>query len=138
MSSPAPTVSLGYVILYVKDVAASLAFYEAAFGFARRFFTEQDGKGYGELETGGTRLAFASVAMAREHIGQDPVPCSLERAPLPVEIAFTTTDVASLFAKAVSLGAVPIASPSEKPWGQVVSYLRDRDGHLIELCTPLP
>jgi len=33
--------SLGYVILYVNDVAASLAFYEKAFGLARRFSTRK-------------------------------------------------------------------------------------------------
>ena len=31
--------ALSYVILYVDDVAASLAFYEKAFGLTRRFFT---------------------------------------------------------------------------------------------------
>jgi lactoylglutathione lyase len=59
MNSP----SLGYVILYVNDVAASLAFYEKAFGLARRFFQDDNGKAYGELETCATRLAFASVAL---------------------------------------------------------------------------
>lgn len=37
----APTVSRGYVILRLKDVAGSLAFYEAAFGLANRFFLVQ-------------------------------------------------------------------------------------------------
>ena len=60
--------SLGYVILYVNDVAASLAFYEKAFGLARRFFHDDNGKAYGELETGATRLAFASVAVANDVI----------------------------------------------------------------------
>ena len=46
-----PSVSLGYVILYVKDVSASLAFYEEAFGLSRRFFHDDNGKAYGELET---------------------------------------------------------------------------------------
>jgi len=42
--------SLGYVILYVNDVASSLAFYEKAFALARRFFHDDNGKTYGELE----------------------------------------------------------------------------------------
>ena len=45
MTSPP---SLGYVILYVNDVAASLHFYEQAFGLARRFFNDEKGKVYGE------------------------------------------------------------------------------------------
>jgi len=40
------TPSLGYVILYVNDVAASLAFYEKAFGLPRRFFHDDNGKAY--------------------------------------------------------------------------------------------
>ena len=65
--------SLGYVILYVNDVAASLAFYEKAFGLARRFFHDDNGKAYGELETGAARLAFASIALAEEHLKQKVV-----------------------------------------------------------------
>ena len=34
-SMSATSASLGYVILYVKDVSASLTFYEQAFGFSR-------------------------------------------------------------------------------------------------------
>ena len=63
-----PSISLGYVILYVKDVSASLAFYEVAFGLSRRFFHEDNGKAYGELETGATRLAFASLELASDHL----------------------------------------------------------------------
>jgi catechol-2,3-dioxygenase len=39
-----PSVSLGYVILYVKDVSATLTFYEEAFGLSRRFFNDDNGK----------------------------------------------------------------------------------------------
>ena len=47
-----PSISLGYVILYVKDVSASLAFYEKAFGLSRRVYNDDKGKAYGELESG--------------------------------------------------------------------------------------
>jgi len=65
-----PSVSLGYVILYVEDVSATLDFYEKAFGLSRRFFHEDDGKAYGELETGATRLAFASLELIKTHLKQ--------------------------------------------------------------------
>lgn len=134
MTSPA----LGYVILYVNDVAASLTFYEKAFGLARRFFHEDNGKAYGELETGATRLAFASVALAREHLKQEIVAASPGKSPLGVEIALTTPDVPALFKQALKTGASAVSEPETKPWGQTVAYLRDNSGHLIELCTPLP
>ena len=97
--------SLGYVILYVNDVAASLAFYEKAFGLARRFFNDDNGKAYGELETGATRLAFASVALATEHLQQPVVTAAPDKPPLGVEIALTTPDVPALFQRALKAGA---------------------------------
>jgi lactoylglutathione lyase len=54
-------VRLGYVIQYVPDVAATVAFYEAAFGLERRFLHESGT--YAEMETGATALAFASEAL---------------------------------------------------------------------------
>jgi hypothetical protein len=61
-------VTLGYVILFVNDVAASLAFYEQAFGLACRFFNDDNGKAYGELETGAACLAFASRDLAQAQL----------------------------------------------------------------------
>ncbi len=134
MNSP----SLGYVILYVNDVAASLAFYEKAFGLARRFFHVDHGKAYGELETGATRLAFASLALAREHLQQEVVTAAPGKAPLGVEIALTTPDVPALFKRASEAGATAVSGPAPKPWGQTVAYVRDNSGFLVELCTPMP
>src|ERR1700690_1332055 len=100
--------SLGYVILYVNDVAASLAFYEKAFGLARRFFHDDHGKAYGELETGAARLAFASLALVEEHSKQKIVAAAPDKTPLGMEIALTTPDVAVLFKRAVDAGATGV------------------------------
>ncbi len=130
--------SLGYVLLYVNDVAASLAFYEKAFGLARRFFHDDSGKAYGELETGATRLAFVSLTLAREHLKQEIVTAAPDKAPLSMEIALTTPDVPALFKRAVNAGATVVSEPATKPWGQTVAYLRDNSGFLVEICTPMP
>ena len=134
MNAPA----LGYVILYVNDVAASLSFYEQAFGLARRFFHDDNGKAYGELETGATRLAFASIALATEHLKQTVTTAAPDKAPLGVELALTTPDVQALFDRAVKVGAIAVSPPTTKPWGQTVAYVRDNSGFLVELCTPMP
>src|ERR1051325_10730623 len=131
-----PSVSLGYVILYVKDVAASLAFYEAAFGLSKRFFQDDGGKAYGELETGTTRLGFSSLALAKDILKQAPITSSPTSTPLAEEIAFTTTDVQAVYARALKAGAIALAEPTQTPWGQVVGYVRDIDGHLVEICSP--
>lgn len=52
---------LGYTIIYVPDVPASLDFFTRAFGIQRRFLHESGT--YGELETGQTTLAFAAHAL---------------------------------------------------------------------------
>src|SRR5579864_7524729 len=132
------SISLGYVILYVKDVAASLAFYETAFGLTKRFFHDDHGKAYGELETGATRLAFASLELVKTHLKSKEAADALGKAPFGGEIALVTTDVPTAYAWAVKAGATAVAEPTAKPWGQTVAYLRDKDVHLIELCTPLP
>jgi len=132
-SSPSPT--LGYAILYVEDVASQLEFYEQAFGLARRFFQDEGGKAYGELETGAARLAFASLSLAVEHLGEKPVLPDPSRAPLAFEIALVVDDVEARYAHAVAAGAVPVSAPAIKPWGQTVAYVRDRLGYLVELCT---
>src|SRR5207244_13566858 len=104
-----PSVSLGYVILYVKDVSASLAFYEEAFGLARRFFNDDNGKAYGELETGAGRLAFASLELANAHLKQEIVAASLDKPPLGFEIALVTPDVPALYARALNAGAPAVS-----------------------------
>ena len=133
-----PSVTLGYVILYVKDVSAALAFYEAAFGLTKRFYHDDNGKAYGELETGATRLAFASVGLAELHLKQQVLSSDPDKPPLGVEIALTTADVPALYARAIKAGATAMSEPETKPWGQTVAYIRDQEGHLVELCTPLP
>lgn len=132
-----PELSLGYVILYVKDVAESLAFYEKAFGLARRFFNDENGMAYGELDTGAARLAFASLQLAGAHLQQEFVVASPDKAPLGIEIALVTPDVAGVYNRAVEAGATVVSPPSAKPWGQTVAYVRDNAGYLVELCTPL-
>jgi uncharacterized glyoxalase superfamily protein PhnB len=56
---------------------------------------------------------------------------------LGVEIAFTTSDVQAAFDQAVGAGAKPVSKPEKKPWGQTVAYVRDNNGFLVELCTPM-
>lgn len=124
-----------YTIIYVPDVAASLAFFEKAFGFSRRFLHESDT--YGELETGETTLSFAADELAASNFPAGHVSAAQSSKPLGMEVAFSTSDVKTAHASALSAGATELASPKEKPWGQVVSYVRCPDGTLVELCTPM-
>jgi lactoylglutathione lyase len=123
----------GYTILYVKDVEGTVAFYESAFRLKRKFVHES---GYGEMDTGETKLAFASVDLAISN-GVAFIEANPQGPSPAVEIAFVTDDVAEAFAVAVKAGAVPVAQPKQKPWGQTVGYVRDLSGFLVEICSPM-
>lgn len=125
---------LGYVILYVPDVEAAVAFYEQAFGLKRRFVMGGD---YGEMETGATALAFAAEHMADGNgVTIRPARTIEVQAPA-VEVAFVTDDPAAGYDKAIAAGAKAVKPATKKPWGQSVAYVRDLNGFLVELCTPL-
>ena len=123
----------GYTILYVRDVEKIVALYESAFGLKRKFVYES---GYGEMDTGETKLAFASVELETSN-GVPFAPANPEGPSPAVEVALVTQDVAGAFAVAVKAGAVPVAEPKQKPWGQTVGYVRDLNGFLIEICSPM-
>lgn len=126
---------LGYVIHYVPDVAASLEFFERAFGLQRRFLHESGT--YGELETGATALAFAAHAIAATNLPDGYVRADASAQPLGIEIGLVTDDVESAHARALRCGAKELSSPKTKPWGQVVSYVRTPAGCLVEICSPV-
>ncbi|MEJ6403810.1 VOC family protein [Yoonia sp. 2307UL14-13] len=121
-----------YTILYVADVPAALEFYQKAFGLDLLFLHE--GKDYGELATGETKLAFSSRDLIRK-LGKAPV-AAQAKAPT-FEIALEVDDVPAAFAKAVAAGATPQQEPRDEPWGQTTSYVSDPDGYLIEICSPV-
>ena len=120
-----------YTILYVNDVKTTLEFYQKAFGFAEKFITPEGD--YGELDTGVTTLAFANYSVA-EYNGVEIQKVASGDVPLPVEIAFVVEDVTAAFATATVAGATVVTEPALKPWGQTVSYVRDNNGFLVELC----
>jgi len=113
---------LGYTIIYVPDVSASLKFYSDAFGLGERFLHESGD--YGELNTGDTTLAFASHKLGSLNFPAGYVRGSESESPLGFEIALVTDDVATAHAKAMKAGAIEIWPIEEKPWGQTITYLR--------------
>lgn len=129
------SVSLGYIIFYVPDVAAALSFYTTAFDLEQRFITPE--KDYGELTTGSTTLAFVDHGLATQNLDAAGGFTPLDAAPSPVGATITliTEDVAGAVEAALGAGARPYTDPIEKPWGQTVAYIIDPNGVLIELAT---
>jgi len=128
-------VQFAYTIVYVPAVEATIGFYERAFGLKRRFVSE-DGD-YGELETAGVTLSFASESLASSNLPAGFQPHRPGQLPFGSEIGFTTSDVQQIVNQAIDSGATLVSEPREKPWGQTVAYIRDPNGVLIEICTPI-
>ncbi len=96
----------------------------------------EDGS-YGEIDTGTTTLSFASHEMGRANLPGGFVAHDPAGPPVALEIALVDDDVPAAHARAVEAGARELAAPKQKPWGQTVSYVRDPNGVLIELCSPM-
>lgn len=125
---------LGYTLLYVDDVEKTMKFYAKAFGLTERFLHES--KQYGEMETGETKLGFVNHETAASH-GFEYEKISIAKKAFGFEIGLVTDDVEKSFKKAVDAGATSVSKPNKKPWGQVVSYVRDCNGLLVEICSAI-
>ncbi|AEV35305.1 glyoxalase family protein [Pseudovibrio sp. FO-BEG1] len=123
---------LKYVIMYVENPRETIDFYCKAFDVEPGLITEEGD--YGEVKTGETTLSFSSFKLM-ESLGKNP---SHADASNPCfEVAFQTEDVAGGLAKALSAGAELVQEVKEEPWGQTTSYVKDMNGFLIEICSPV-
>lgn len=128
-------IKFAYTILYVSDVKKTAEFYSKAFDLEVRFIAPGDE--YAELNSGTTTLSFAALPLAKSNLRDGFQESDLKTKPFGIELGFTTVDVQALVDKALAAGATLLEEPKEKPWGQMVAYIRDLDGFLIEVCTPM-
>lgn len=125
---------LGYTILYVENVEETIRFYENAFGLTRKFIAE--GGQYGELDTGSTTLGFVRYDLAESNdVGFNEEEAK-PKSPT-FELAFVDSDVDAAFTHAIENGAEKVKDPVMKPWGQKLGYVKDNNGFLIEIASPM-
>ncbi|KAL3640461.1 hypothetical protein CASFOL_015429 [Castilleja foliolosa] len=125
------TPQFAYTVVYVKDVAKSIAFYTKAFGYHVRRLDESHR--WGELESGQTTIAFTPAKQHETDLtGKVQIPHS-DRERNPVEVCFDYSDVDAAYKRAVENGAVAVSEPEDKDWGQKVGYVRDLDGIVIRM-----
>lgn len=120
-----------YLILIVEDMDRALKFYTDVLGLR---LGHRSGD-YAQFDTGITRLALYTRNAMGKTLGialQQPAP----DAP-GFEIGFKVNDVDAAFAELVQRGAAPVTLPTTRAWGQRTAYVRDPDGHLIELAQDL-
>lgn len=123
--------SLRWTILPVADPAAAIAFHNRAFDLRRRF-VDPAGE-YAELDTGAMTRGLV------DRLGVEGEPPSASMQPHGFEVALVVPEavIQAAWDRAVAAGA-RVASPlTKRPWGQLVGFLRDHDGVLVELCTPV-
>ncbi len=128
-------IQYAYTILYVKDVEKTVEFYHKAFGFEQKLLTPE--KDYGEVASGSTTLAFASIELGKMNFKEGFIESKLEQQALGIELAFTSEKVDETMKHAIANGASLLEPSTTKPWGQEVGYLRDINGFLLEICTPI-
>ena len=127
--------TLGWVIAYVDDPAAAAAFYDETFGLLTDFVVP--GGDYAQMDTGTTKLGFATYALGRGNVEGGVRAAGSDGPPPNIEIALVHEDVDAAYRIAVDAGCEPLAAPIDKPQGQRVGYVRDPFGTLVELATPL-
>ncbi|WP_041290598.1 VOC family protein [Kribbella flavida] len=119
---------IGYVILYVSDLDASIAFYRDVLGLPHRFTDA----GYAEFGTTAPRFALYERRRA-EWLTGGPV------APGPAaEIVLLTDDVDAQARRLGKLGVPILTGPADRPWGHRTVHLADPDGFIVELAQEIP
>lgn len=124
----------GYTIIYVDEVESTINFYKNAFNLEQSFLHES--KQYGELNTGDIKLAFASNSLAQSN-GVTFIKNNVKSDAPGFEIALIANNVKQSYSHALNNGAIAVKEPTKKPWGQDVAYVRDLNGIIIEICSPI-
>lgn len=115
--------------IITENPKALAAFYEAVTGITPTWFTED----FAELATPAGTLAIASrrtLAVFGENIARPAANAS-------VIVEFITDDVDADFVRLAAQSFAFEQSPTTMPWGNRSALLRDPDGNLVNLFTPV-
>ncbi|MGQ0670561.1 MAG: VOC family protein [Actinomycetota bacterium] len=121
--------SLDYVILYVADLEASIAFYRDVIGLPFKF----QESGYAEFATRGSRLGLYERSRLPDLIGRE----ATGRGPAG-EVLFLVEDVDEETERLRRVGVEILAGPVDRSWGHRTVHLPDPDGFVIELAQEIP
>jgi catechol 2,3-dioxygenase-like lactoylglutathione lyase family enzyme len=118
-------------LLVVGDLARSLRFYEGVLGALRITASES----YAKLSLGAGELHLVTRSEPTpDKPGVTLAPPDPQAAIVHGEIVLHVRDCRAMHARLVARGAAFLAPPTVPPWGhEVRAFLRDPDGHLIEL-----
>jgi catechol 2,3-dioxygenase-like lactoylglutathione lyase family enzyme len=120
-----------YVVLVVQDLDRALHFYCDVLGLS---LGHRSGS-FAQLATGTTRVALYERAAMAATLGRELESPSSD-AP-GFELGFKVESCDAAYDELVSGGATPAVPPADRAWGQRTAYVRDPDGHLVELAEDL-
>lgn len=124
---PAIAVTSIVPILFVRDVAASAAYFSSILGFAVDFL-HGDPPFYGAVSRGGACVHLRCVA--------EPNFAALAAREVSLILATVeVSDVHALFAEFSERGAAFAQLPTRQPWGGTDFHVRDPDGNVISFVT---
>ena len=121
-------VEIGYLILYVEDLEASVAFYRDVVGLAYKFTDA----GYAEFDAGRVRFALYERRRAEWLTGRGVTPGA------GGEVVVMVDDVDACARRLAELGVPVLSGPTDRPWGHRTVHLADPDGFVVELAQEIP
>jgi lactoylglutathione lyase len=119
---------MGYVILYVADLEASVAFYRDVVGLAYKFTDA----GYAEFDAGGVRFALYERRRAEWLTGQPVAPGA------GGEVVVMVQDVDAYAERFAAAGVPVLSGPADRPWGHRTVHIADPDGFVVEFAAEIP
>lgn len=114
-------------ILFVRDVAASAAFFQTALDFEIDFL-------YGEPPFYGA-VSRGDACLHLRYVGQPNFAELAGRETSLILATIEVSDVQALFSEIEARGADIVQPPTKKPWGGTDFYIRDPDGNVLSFVT---
>jgi lactoylglutathione lyase len=121
---------LGYVILFVRDLERSVAFYRDVIGLPFKL----QGDGYVEFATQGAKFGLYDRNRLPELTGQGTDPPDHPGG----EVVFLVEDVDAEAERLREAGATILRGPVDRAWGHRTLHLEDPDGFVVELAGEIP
>ena len=119
---------IGYVILYVEDLGASVEFYRDVVGLPYKFTDA----GYAEFGTEGTRFALFERRRAEWLTGRTVAPGAAG------EVVVMVDDVDAWTDRLAARGVEVLSGPADRPWGHRTVHVADPDGFVVEFAQEIP
>jgi lactoylglutathione lyase len=119
-----------YVIRFVRDLDASVAFYRDVLGIPVKLI----GDGYVEFETENVKFGLYDRSRLEELIGA----VSREGSGPEGEVVFVVDNVDPWVERLRGAGAEIRSGPVDRPWGHRTVHVADPDGFIVELAQEIP